>query len=263
MPDGTPGSDGAPNATPATPTVPEGMTLVPKTELETLQRQANNYKGAAPLLNAAVELGLKTPDELRSAFTPVKQAREMGLDLSGVLTSIRKPESPPAQPTDAERLKSEILGEFRSEQAMERHAQAQAAEEDRVSGLVAKMVGEKGSDGERRAARGLVYDFLVEHGAVYESGPLKGRPRPANDREFSQVAKDATETWTSIRGQHLKEIAANAGTARSSGPPAPGGAGAGDGSQARKPGQPPTRDEVVLWLERQRALRAGAPLSQA
>lgn len=258
MPDGTPGSESP--QTPAAPTVPEGMTLVPKDQLETLQRQANNYKGAAPLLNAAVELGFKTPDDLKSAFEPVRQAREMKVDLGGVLTSLRSPEAQPEPKSDAERIKADILGEFRTEQARERHVTMQEHESTMVSNLVSKMAGDKADQDTLEAIEGIVTLQLYKSTPLYESGPLKGQPRPVNEREFSKIAERAQAIWASQRGQHLKDIAANAGTARS--PAAPGGAGAGDGP-ARKPGQPPTRDEAREWLDRQRAARAGAPLSQA
>lgn len=272
MPEGTPGEGlpAAPQVTTAAPpgpapTVPDGMELVPKDELANLRRASDNYRGAAPLINKLVQSGIKSPDDLTNVLTPVQRAREMGLDLNGVLNTLRPPMPATAAPEESKPLTRADLSSYMEDQKVkDRHETAAAQEDVMIRGLVDHLVGEKGSEAERRAVRGLVYDYVTERTTAYDSGPLRGQVKPLSEREFAQIKASATDGWKAIRGQHLQEIAANAGTARPA-PVAPGGAGAATTSPNLRPlpGTPEHRAMVEAKLDRMQAGRSGAPLSQA
>lgn len=274
MPEGTPGevTPAAPQPTVATPpanpapSVPDGMELVPRDELANLRRNADQYRGNAPLINRLVQSGIKSGEELDSALGPVRQAREMGLDLNGVLTSLRRPETPATQEEEKPLTRTELASFMQDMKTREHHESVAAREGELIQSLVTQLVGEKGSEVERRAARGLVYDFMSDPSVcrAYESGPFKGQVMPLSEREFASIQKSATDAWQAIRGQRLQEVAANAGTARAA-PPAPGGAGAATSTDASKPmpGTPEHRALVMQRLEQLEARRSGAPLSQA
>jgi hypothetical protein len=242
------------------------MELIPRDELANLRRNSDQYRGNAPLISRLVQSGIKSPEDLDGVLNPVKQARELGLDLNGLLSSVRRPEPESnGQETGDKPLTMSALSTFMDEREARVKHQSAAESEDRMfRQLVSELAGDGASEDERGTAEDLAYGLLARHTKLYESGPLKGQIRPLSDQEFGQVSQTAKSRWKSVRGQRLEEVAANAGTARPA-PPAPGGAGAATPSEQARP-MPGTKEHRALVearLEQLQARRSGAPLSQA
>ena len=244
------------------PTVPDGMSLVSSDELAKLTRHSEAYAGQSPMVSRLVEAGIKTPEDLDHAMAPLAAAKEMGLDLTGVVNSMKMPGAEPEPQSDMAKLKAEILSEIDGKTAVTRWEAAQETEDGLARGLVTKLVGDKPSDSDKMMAEGLVGLMLARNSTIYKDGSLKGRIAPLTEKEFASITEAAEKTWRAERGQHLSNIAANAGTAKPT-PPPPGGAGAATPPDSKNPGEPPSRSDVMAYLEQLQARRGGGPISQA
>lgn len=126
--------------------VPQGKRFVDEAEYATLVRNSERLKGQDETIRAFREAGFEKPEEAKRWGGFVKTAKERNLDpdilskaFIGNQKDIERDDDEPK--LDAKALKAELLTEFRTEQAWEKHNEAESKEDAAVQSAVEEVFG--------------------------------------------------------------------------------------------------------------------------
>jgi hypothetical protein len=253
--------------------VPEGMRLVSTSEYEQLSRQANNFKGSAPLIDRLVKAQVKTPDDLDRVLGSYKQINDLGVDLGQLSGAFRREEQQEQEQTGAQfdprEWESKISQTVDSRLAAERHESAAERESRLVESHAKQLAGDNASQAKIDAAKRLIEHEIRNGSAQFydESDPRMGSLaksyfKPHDEKSFAGVVSKVGALWKELSASEIRD-AAKRGT------PTPGqGVTGGDGpttdGKQNRPFASLSREEKLQIFNRRIGERSGGnPMSQA
>lgn len=251
-------------------------------EIAQLQRAANQYKGAAPLINNAMKYGLKSPQDFDTYGPLIQTLRQSGTDprqLMAVFSgnaaqAVEETGKAPENWTkaDIERMVGEKVSKATADmirqQAEKEHQAALDGELGEIESdeTLDSLLGEyKESLGKDPKARELLkfamagYHAFKARGQYGDDHPLKGQYSPAGKDGMGKLKgwfSDALKaTTTSFQASQAAQIGKGARAA--AGTPAANSNGVSQGApkDERKPGQPPSRNQLEAAYEELKASR--------
>lgn len=193
-------------------------------EFQRLQRIEQQYRGAAPLIDSMVKLGIKSPDDINRLHATHARIAKLGVDLDqleqGMTTGVQRDEGE----FDPQQFEQRIVGRVQQEFATREHESAMQQEQRLVEGLVGTLAGENAPKQAKSAIQGIVTHLTLGRSELYPDGhPLAGQLKPLSAEQVREVQTEAEAIWNGVRNPSLGTIAASAHTARA--PAAPGGQG--------------------------------------
>jgi len=250
-------------------------------QISQLQRAADQYRGAAPLINNALKYGLKSPQDFDTYGPLIQTLRQSGTDprqlmavFSGNAAQVSEQiGKEPADWTkaDIERMVGERISKVEADlirkQAEKEHQSALDAELGEIESdqTLDELLGEhKGSLGTSAKARELLkfamagYHAYKGRGQYGDDHPLKGQYSPAGKDGMGKLkgwfSEALKETVTSFQASQAAQIGKGARAAAGT-PAANNGVSQGAPKDERKPGQPPTRAQLQAAYEELQASR--------
>lgn len=267
---GNPAPQPAPQTT--EPTIPEGKRLVDATEYEQLSRQANNFKGSAPMIDRLVKSGVKTVDDLERVLGSNKKLNDLGIDLDQLSSAFRQeyeeatPEQKPA--FDPEDIDSLIDKRVNSRLAEDRYQSAAQQESKLFEAAAKELAGSGASRAKIDAAKRLIEHEARNGSAQFydEFDPVMGSIagkyfKPHDEKSIASVKEKVGALWKELSASEIRD-AAKRGTP-SPGQSATGGDGpTTDGKQNRR-FVDLSHDEKIAFVQKMQNQRMGAtPMSQ-
>ena len=247
--------------------VPQGKRLIDEREFETYSRNQERLKGADETIRAFREAGFEKPDDAKRWSPFIKTARERNLDpdmVSRVFgeTPKTKEVEDDAPRIDTKTLKSELLSEVRKEQAMERHAELEAREDEVVKSAVSEVF-KDASEHDREDFTEILLGKLAN--------PKNRERYPANHPLHNDAFVPVTDKLVRSLAEGMKKARDERKAAslvdkgdKARKPAAPGrttaGTNAGNGAPEKKPSRPggmPDRADVEAFVQRRIAARGG------
>jgi hypothetical protein len=223
--------------------VPEGKRLIDEREFETFTRNTERLRGADEAVRKYREYGFESP-EVAAKWSPlVKQkldpemlTRAFKADMNGDDDG-----KPAATSFDPAKLKTELLSEFKLEQARERHAEEESREDDVITTAVAEIF-KDADESDREDIAGIIRGRLYHPDPKINGRELYPQNHPLRDAAYRPVsdklARSVVEAVKKARDERkAAALVAKGDKARKVTQPVPGktfaGANTGNGAPER------------------------------
>jgi hypothetical protein len=206
---------------PATP--PAGRTIDDAT-WDRFQRIEQQYKGSQPLIEAALGLGFKKPED----FASLKAIKDRGIDFNRLASTFDAPvEDDTKAEVDYEKLMNDKIGGLKREWAEKEHKSQYEAALKRLEKEAEQWAGDDAPADYKTFAKMAAREKYWEMAQDYEDGhPLKGsHVKPLDDAGFTKLADWFKSEREKAKGAGMAEIAKAANKPSSAPKPTAGSQG--------------------------------------